>query len=86
MNIKMFDLPCLDTRKSFYGKAKCIELESGEKQLMPYNTIVAKITRDGTLVRLCDGTSNTTTRHFYSFLKFYNLPKIQWGVLEAKHE
>lgn len=86
MNKKMFDLPCYDTRKSFYGKAKCIELENGEKRLMSYNTIVAKITNDGTVVRLWGGTSQTTIRHFYSFLKFYNLPKIQWRDLEAQHE
>lgn len=86
MNIKMFDLPCFDTRKSFYGKAKCVELENGEKQLWSYDTMVAKINSDGTAVRLWGGTSNTTTRHFYSFLKFYNLPKIKWGDLEARHE
>lgn len=84
--MKIFDLPCIDTRKSFYGKAKCIELPNGEKVLASYSTIVAKITNDGTVVRLWDGASSTTSRHFYSFLKFYNLPKIKWGDLEAHHE
>lgn len=85
MDIKTFDLPCFDSHKSFYGKAKCIELENGEKLLKSYNTIVAKITNDGTVVRLWDGDSQTTRRHFYSFLKFYNLPFMQWDKLEVQH-
>lgn len=37
MTTKMYNLPCLDSRKSFYGKAKVIETENGEKLLQSYN-------------------------------------------------
>lgn len=29
--MKIFDLPCFDGRKSFYGKAKVIEEDNGER-------------------------------------------------------
>lgn len=33
MNIeRVFDCPCLDGRKSFYGKAKILECENGVKK------------------------------------------------------
>ena len=62
--MKIFDLPCFDTRKSFYGKAKVMESDNGEKVLISYNTEVAKITESGEVVRLWDGISQTTNRHF----------------------
>lgn len=31
--MKMYDLPTMDNRKSFYGKAKVIEKDNGEKVL-----------------------------------------------------
>lgn len=30
--MRTFELPCLDNRKSFYGKAHCIEHDDGTKQ------------------------------------------------------
>lgn len=70
--MKIFDLPCMDTRKSFYGKAQCIEHDDGTKQLKSYNTIVCEI-KNGVFNMLWDGQSQTTTRHIKSFKKFYNL-------------
>ncbi len=81
--MKIFDLPCFDTRKSFYGKAKVIENDNGEKVLISYNTEVAKITESGKVIRLWDGTSQTTCRHFNSFLIFYDLPLVRFGSLEV---
>lgn len=40
MKEKIFDLPCFDRRKSFYGKAQVIEQANGEKLLRSYETIV----------------------------------------------
>lgn len=71
--MKVFDLPCFDGRKSFYGKAHCIEHDDGTKELQSYNTIVCKIAPDGTYTRLWDGNTQTTSRHIRSFKKFYNL-------------
>jgi hypothetical protein len=81
--MKIFDLPCFDTRKSFYGKAKVMESDNGEKVLISYNTEVAKITESGEVVRLWDGISQTTNRHFNSFLTFYDLPPVRFGSLEV---
>lgn len=35
--MKVFDLPCFDRCKSFYGKAKVKELDNGEKVLQSYS-------------------------------------------------
>ena len=71
--MRIFDLPCLDSRKSFYGKAHVIEHDDGRKQLQSYNTIVAEIDNNGNYNRLWDGNTQTTNRHIKSFKKFYNL-------------
>ena len=70
--MKMFDLPVMCGReKSFYGKAKVIEQDNGEKVLQSYNTQVCKITSGGEFVRMWSGYSVTTMRHVDSFLSFY---------------
>ena len=71
--MKIFDLPCGDSRKSFYGKAQCIEQPDGTILLKSYSTIVYQINPDGTHRSTWDGHSQTTTRHIKSFKKFYNL-------------
>ena len=73
INKKIYDLPCLDSRKSFYGKAKVIETEDGEKLLQSYNTIVCKINAAGEFVRLWSGESATTMRHINSFIMFFGI-------------
>lgn len=73
MKIKEYDLPCFDYRKSFYGKAKVIENDNGEKVLRSYNTEVCKITNGGEFVRLWSGYSYTTMRHINSFLRFFGI-------------
>lgn len=77
--MKVFYLPCLDHCKSFYGKAKVIEQDNGEKVLQSYNTQIAKITTGGELVRLWSGNSQTSSRHFNSFCKFYGLPVVRFA-------
>ena len=57
-----------DRAKSYYGKARVIETDKGEKILLSYDTEVCKITEDGEFVRLWDGYSVTTMRHVNSFL------------------
>lgn len=71
--MKIFELPCLDSRKSFYGKAHVIEHDNGTKQLQSYETIVAEIDNAGNYTRLWSGNTQTTNRHIKSFKKFYNL-------------
>ena len=70
---RVFDLPCFDNRKSFYGKAKVIEKDNGEKVLQSYNTEVCKIGSNGEFVRLWGGYSVTTMRHVNSFLSFFGI-------------
>ncbi len=74
MNEKIYDLPCYNGRKSFYGKAKVIE-QNGEKILLSYNTKVCKIDRNGNFVMLWDGKTNTTCCHIKSF-------KIHFGIVD----
>ena len=72
---KIFDLPVCgyDRAKSFYGKAKIIETDNGEKVLQSYNTFVCRITAAGRFVRMWGGYSATTMRHVNSFLSFYDM-------------
>lgn len=72
---KIFDLlVCGDDRaKSFYGKAKVIETDNGEKVLQSYETFVCRITAAGRFVRMWEGYSATTMRHVNSFLSFYDM-------------
>ena len=73
--MKIYDLPVMgyDRVKSFYGKAKVIEKDNGEKVLLSYNTEVCKISRNGEFVRLWGGYSVTTMRHVNSFLSFFGI-------------
>lgn len=82
---KIFDLPVCgsDRAKSFYGKAKIIETENGEKVLQSYNTFVCRITAAGRFVRMWGGYSATTMRHVNSFLSFYDMNgggKLWWNM------
>lgn len=82
---KIFDLPVCgsDRAKSFYGKAKIIEKENGEKVLQSYNTFVCRITAAGRFIRMWGGYSVTTMRHVNSFLSFYGLAgggKAWWNM------
>lgn len=74
-----------DRVKSFYGKARIIEKDSGEKFLQSYNTEVCKITPEGKFIRLWDGYSLTTMRHINAFIELYNISgggKSWWDSLE----
>ena len=62
-------IPLHDSRKSFYGKARIIELDNGTKQLQSYNTIVCQIDTKGVFTQLWDGHSTTTSRHIKEFKK-----------------
>lgn len=68
--MKVYDLPCFDNRKSFYGKAQVFELDNGGKVLKSYNTFVCELTPEKEFVKLWDGYSATTMRHINSFLRF----------------
>lgn len=82
----IFDLPCSDGRKSFYGKAKIIECKEG-RYLQSYNTIVCFLSYGGTFKKLWDGYSVTTMRHINSFLQYVRIPgggKKWWDALPVE--
>ena len=82
---KIYDLPCCDSRKSFYGKTIVIEEENGTILLKSYDTIVGKIV-DGIFYRLWNRYSATTMRHVNSFLTFFSVAgggKKWWDSLEV---
>ena len=86
---KIFDLPVCnsDRAKSFYGKAKIIETENGEKVLQSYNTEVCKINSSGEFVRMWEGYSVTTMRHVNSFLSLFGISgggKSWWNALPVE--
>lgn len=71
--MKIFGLTPTNGRKSFYGKAKAIETDDGNKILLSYNTQVLKIDKSGELLKLWNGKSNTTTAHIKAFFEFYGV-------------
>lgn len=78
-----------DRAKSFYGKAKVIERDNGEKVLQSYNTFVCRITAAGRFVRMWGGYSATTMRHVNSFLSFYDMNgggKAWWDMQPVETE
>ena len=80
-----YELPCYDSRKSFYGKAVIIETPD-RYQLRSYNTIVCSLDRHtGEFTRHWSGYSATTMRHIISFCKHFGIPcggKNWWNELE----
>ena len=61
-------LPYYDSAKSFYGKAKVIEVEN-DVFLISYDTIVAFFNRDAKVAQVYGTYSATTLRHIKEFLK-----------------
>ena len=86
---KIFELPCYDTRKSFYGKAHVLEDSNGNAYLQSYDTIVCFIDPAGRFHRLWDGYSATTQRHINSFMYEYGISpskrgKTAWDKMEVE--
>ena len=69
VEFKIMELcPYYDSAKSFYGKAKVIEIEN-DVFLMSYDTIVAFFNRDTKVAKVIGTYSATTLRHIKEFLK-----------------
>ena len=69
INITIMELcPYYDSRQSFYGKAKVIEIEN-DVFLSSYDTIVAFYNREAKIPKVYDTYSATTLRHIKEFLK-----------------
>ena len=69
INITIMELyPYYDSRQSFYGKAKVIEIEN-DVFLSSYDTIVAFYNKEVRIPQVYDTYSATTLRHIKEFLK-----------------
>lgn len=69
INITIMELcPYYDSRQSFYGKAKVIEIEN-DVFLVSYDTVVAFYNRNTKIARVVDTYSPTTLRHIKEFLR-----------------
>lgn len=77
----IFDLRPQNGGKSFYGKAKVIELLDGTRVLLSYETPVAYKTPSGKFHRLWDSWTPTTGRH----LEAFGIPnKAAWDALPVE--
>ena len=79
---KIFNLDPVDGRKSFYGKAKGINL-GNTTQLQSYDTIVAEYDNVNKKMTINDYYSPTTARHINSFLDYYGYPKMSKSEMLA---
>lgn len=86
---RIFELPCYDRRRSFYGKAHVIEAHDG-RYLQSYDTLICFLSYGGTFRKLWDGYSATTMRHINSFMQFVRWDecggKAWWDKLEIGKE
>lgn len=73
--------PVYDSRPSFYGKAKVLIDERGNKKLQSYNTIVAE--RNGDELKVNGYYSPTTARHINEFLQQEGFEKMTKKEMEA---
>lgn len=67
--MKVFELSPINNRKSFYGKAKVLQIDKDNIYLQSYNTIVCGFVND-IFERYWDGYSSTTMNHINSFLQY----------------
>lgn len=87
--MKQFELTPFYGQKSYYGKASVCEVNTGNKYLRSYKTIVAMIDKDGIFHKLWDGYSATTAKHIHTFRILYCLDGIckkEWDCLPAEHD
>lgn len=69
IDISIMELcPYYDSAKSFYGKAKVVEV-GNDVFLMSYDTVVACYNRSAKIAQVFDTYSATTLRHIKEFLK-----------------
>lgn len=64
--VNKYEVCPVGTQKSFYGKAKVLELANGMKILKSYDTLIL-VQAGNRFMRLRDGWSATTGKHIYSF-------------------
>jgi hypothetical protein len=87
---KSYDLPCYDSRKSFYGKATVTEHDGKVPSLTltSYNTnICAYFPATQELIKLDPVATATTRRHIRSFLRHVGLVALDnraWDALPLK--
>lgn len=90
MRKEYFLAPIYDSRKSFYGKAKVTEVESGNTKIdtvISYDTPVLRVTYDNnkvTFTKLWQGYSATTMRHINEYLSQHGFNfggKAWWDAL-----
>lgn len=63
----VYELIPTNGRKSFYGKAVVEVKGNGDRVLFSYFTPIMILKKNGDMVRLYDGWSNTTGTHIKSF-------------------
>ena len=73
VNGNIIELSPVDSRKSFYGKAKAVISADGSKTLYSYNTPILRLTSDGKLEKLWNSYSATTMRHINSFCDTFGI-------------
>ena len=79
-----YELPATH-QKSFYGKAHVIVSDDNKLYLQSYDTIVARIDRNG-FHRLWNGWSATTAKHINAFLTRYAGMVQMWKLSKAEWE
>ena len=69
IDISIMELcPYYDSAKSFYGKARVVEIEN-DVFLVSYDTVVAFFNRETKIAQVVDTFSQTTLRHIKEFLR-----------------
>lgn len=80
--MKMFELTPIDGRKSFGGKCKVLEANTGISKLMSYDTEVATYNHKENKMTVHGYYSATTARHINAFLDYYGFDTCSKKELE----
>lgn len=83
--IKVTELKPLNT-KSFYGKAKILESNTGIYKLLSYDTEVASYNRVTNKMNVYGWYSLTTSRHINAFLEYFGFDKCNKKQMESYND
>lgn len=80
--MKVFELTPINGRKSFNGKCKVLESNTGISKLISYETEVAMYDQNTNKMTVYSRNSQTTQNHINAFLNFYGFETCNKKELE----
>lgn len=84
--MKVAELMPTQNQKSFYGKAKILESNTGIYKLLSYDTEVASYNRVTNKMNVYGWYSSTTSKHINAFLEYFGFDKCNKKQMESYND